>query len=171
MKIIISSLQDVPTIVRMAKPSHVITLLGPDSMIATPKDIRAERHLKVSVNDIAEPTEGLIHPTAEMVEQILNFGRTWEPLDPMLVHCWAGISRSSATAFILACERAPDTPELTIAQALRKASSAATPNPLMVRLADDLLGREGRMVEAVFAIGEGAYIHPNPPYELAVRYP
>lgn len=171
MKIIISSLHDVPTVVRMARPSHVITLLGPDSMIVTPEGIRADRHLKVGVNDIAEPTEGLVHPTAEMVEQILSFGRTWEPLDPMLVHCWAGVSRSSATAFILACERAPDTPEATIAQALRKASIAATPNPLMVQLADDLLGRRGRMADAISAIGDGDYTRPNPPYELAVRYP
>jgi predicted protein tyrosine phosphatase len=170
MKLIISSLEDVPVVVRMAKPSHLISLLDPASMIRTPKGIHAGRHLKVGVNDIWEPAEGLIHPTADMVEQILRFGRTWEPHDPMLVHCWAGVSRSSATAFILACERCPDTPEQTIAQTLRQASRAATPNPLMVRLADDMLGRGGRMVDAVRAIGTGHYIHPNPPYELAVRF-
>jgi predicted protein tyrosine phosphatase len=39
---------------------------------------------------------------------------------------------------------------------LRAASPHATPNRLIVRLADDLLGRKGRMVEAVTAIGRGA---------------
>lgn len=171
MKIIISSLADMPTIVRRARPSHMISLLDPASMVDTPRGLRPERHLKVGVNDIWEATEGLIHPTAQVVEDILEFGRTWQPLDPMLVHCWAGISRSSATGFILACERSPDTPERTIAEHLRKASVAATPNPLMVELADDMLGRGGRMVDAVRAIGQGTLLFPNPHYELPVRFP
>lgn len=171
MKLIISSLADMPTVVRVARPSHMISLLDPDSMVDTPRGLAAERHLKVGINDIWEPADGLIHPTAETVEAILKFGRTWEPLDPMLVHCWAGISRSSATAFILACERSPEASERTIAEHLRRASSVATPNPLMVELADDLLGRRGRMVDAIRAIGVGNFLHPNPPYELAVRFP
>ncbi len=169
MKLIISSLADMPTIVRVARPSHVISLLDPDTMVSTPKGFPADRHLKVGVNDIWEPAEGLVHPSADTVEEILKFGRTWEPYDPMLVHCWAGISRSSATAFILACERLPDVDEMTLAMRLRRASSAATPNPLMIELADDMLGRGGRMVDAVRAIGPGDYAYPNPPYELVVR--
>ena len=171
MKLIISSLADMPTIVRMAKPSHLISLLDPNAMVDTPEGLHAERHLKVGVNDIWEPAEGLVCPTADVVGQILTFGRTWEPLDPMLVHCWAGVSRSSATAFMLACERAPETSEHVIAERLRQASSVATPNELMVRLADDILGRRGRMVDAVRAIGIGSYAYPNPPYELPVRFP
>jgi len=170
MKIIISSLEDVPHAIARHRPSHMITLLDPDSMIPTPRGIHPERHLKVGVNDIAEAAEGLVHPTAEVVEDILRFGRGWEPVDPMLVHCWAGISRSSATAFILACERNPETPETLIAEQLRKASRAATPNALMVRLADDMLGRQGRMVDAVRGIGIGDWLQANPPYGLAVRF-
>lgn len=168
MKFIISSLADVPTVVRTQRPSHVISLLDPDSMIETPRGVAA--HLKVGVNDIAEPMEGLICPTAEVVEDILTFGRAWEPSSPMLVHCWAGISRSSATAFILACERCPDTDERVVAEQLRRASRAATPNSLMVQLADDMLGRRGRMVDAVRAIGIGDWLDANPPYELPVRF-
>lgn len=171
MKLIISSLADVKTVVKIARPSHVISLLDPESMIKTPKGIAPGRHLKVGVNDIWEPAEGLVQPSPETVRQILEFGRSWLPLDPMLVHCWAGISRSSATAFILACERCPETDERTIAEHLRRASVAATPNPLMVALADDMLGRSGRMVDAIRAIGIGRYTYPNPPYELAVRFP
>lgn len=169
MRIIISSRADVDAVVRTARPSHLISLLDPESMIETPEGVA--HHLKVGVNDIPEPIEGLIHPTAEVVEDILRFGREWEPADPMLVHCWAGISRSSATAFILACERNPDASERDIAWRLRKASRAATPNTLMVQLADDMLGRGGRMVNAVRQIGIGDWLHRNPPYELPVRFP
>ncbi|HEX6866111.1 MAG TPA: hypothetical protein VF122_02655 [Caulobacteraceae bacterium] len=170
MKLIISSLADAHTVIRVAKPSHVITLLGHDSIDDAPKFGSAERHLKMLVHDICEPCEGLIHPTEAMVEKVLTFGRGWTGETPMLVHCWAGVSRSSAAAFMLACERCPETDEQVIAQRLRKASRAATPNELMVRLADDLLGRGGRMVDAVRAIGVGDYMHPNPPYELPTRF-
>lgn len=169
MKLIISSLADMPTIVRVARPSHIISLLDPETMVATPRGHAPERHLRVGVNDIAEPAEGLVCPTADTVEQILTFGRTWRPLEPMLIHCWAGVSRSSATAFILACEQLPDTEETIIAERLRRASRAATPNPLMIQLADDMLGRGGRMADAVRGMGQGEYTHPNPPYELVVR--
>lgn len=170
MKLIISSLADAPTVVRVAKPSHLITLLGHDSIDDAPKFADAQRHLKVLVHDINEPGEGLIHPTEAMIEDILAFGRTWNGEAPMLVHCWAGVSRSSAAAFMLACARCPETDEQAIAQRLRKVSRAATPNALMVALADDLLCRGGRMVDAVRAIGVGDYMHPNPPYELPARF-
>ena len=170
MKLIISSLADAPTVIRVARPSHVITLLGHDSIDDAPKLEAADRHLKVLVNDICGPSDGLIHPTEAMVESVLTFGRGWSGEAPMLVHCWAGVSRSSAAAFMLACERCPGVDEAVIARRLRQVSRAATPNELMVALADDMLGRGGRMVDAVRAIGVGDYIHPNPPYELPARF-
>lgn len=171
MKLIVSSLADVPVILRMRRPSHMISLLDPDSMIPTPRELHPARHLRVGVNDIAEACEGLVCPTPKVVEDILAFGRGWNISAPMLIHCWAGISRSTATAFILACERNPEAREADIAQAIRAASSAATPNRLMTALADDLLGRGGRMVDAIGAIGAGEYRWPNPPFELSVRFP
>ena len=66
----------------------------------------------------------------------------------LLIHCWAGISRSSAAAYAIACDRNPGF-ERDIAIELRRRSPSATPNRLMVRLADDLLQRDGRMVEAI----------------------
>lgn len=170
MKLIVSSLADVPVIVRMRQPSHLISLLDPESMIPTPREIHPRRHLRLGINDIAEAAEGLIAPTPEVVKHIVEFGRDWDVSAPMLVHCWAGISRSTATAFILACERCPQTPEATIAEALRGASAAASPNPLMVQFADDLLGRGGRMVDAVRAIGPGRYSWPNPAFALPLDY-
>jgi predicted protein tyrosine phosphatase len=88
----------------------------------------------------------------------------------MLVHCWAGVSRSTASAFIVACDRNPDADETAIAAALRKAGPGATPNPLIVRLADDVMGRGGRMVDAVQGIGKGVYVYPGAPFEMPSRY-
>ena len=73
----------------------------------------------------------------------------------MVVHCWAGISRSTAAAFISLCAINPDAPEELIAQRLREASPTAYPNRLMVRLADEALARRGRMIKAIERIGRG----------------
>lgn len=74
----------------------------------------------------------------------------------MLIHCFAGISRSTAAAYILACHFGAPGQEDSIANTLRRASPAATPNNLMVALADDLLNRDGRMIAAIRSIGRGA---------------
>lgn len=73
----------------------------------------------------------------------------------MLVHCWAGVSRSMAATFIVLCDRLGPGRELQIARALRRRAPHADPNRLFVRFADKLLGRFGRMIEAVDAIGRG----------------
>jgi predicted protein tyrosine phosphatase len=71
----------------------------------------------------------------------------------MLIHCYAGISRSTAAAFIALCALNPDQPEELIASDLRRSSDTASPNLRFVLLADSVLGRGGRMVEAVKGMG------------------
>lgn len=154
MTLIVCGLADVEPLVAARRPSHLITLLDPATMIETPAGVTPERHLRLGVNDIVEPMEEMIAPDATVVGQILAFGRTWDEADPMLIHCWAGISRSTATAFVLACERSPRVEERTIARALRQAAPHASPNRRIVALADALMGRRGRMVEAVEAMGD-----------------
>ena len=129
-----------------------------------------ERHLRLAVDDISEPAAGLTAPEEHHVIRILDFGRGWDETDPLLVHCWAGISRSTATAFILACERNPHAPERDIALRLRRASATASPNRRLVALADDLLGRRGRMVDAVDAIGLHAFGYEGQPFDIPARY-
>ena len=74
----------------------------------------------------------------------------------MLIHCWAGISRSTATAFAALCILRPDEDEMSLALDLRAASASATPNRLITTKMDKVLGREGRMLRAVESIGRGA---------------
>jgi predicted protein tyrosine phosphatase len=85
----------------------------------------------------------------------------------MVVHCWAGISRSTAAAFISLCTINPDAPEELIARRLREASPTAYPNRLMVRLADEALSRRGRMIAAVERIGRGEPASEAIPFSLA----
>lgn len=169
-KIIVSPLRLVPQIVANRSPSHLITLLDPDELIETPAGIEPENHLKLGINDIAEPIDGMTLATEDTVRHLLEFGRGWDAAAPLLVHCWAGISRSSASAFILACDRSPDADEAAIARALRAASPYAAPNRRLVALADDLMVRGGRMVDAVEAMGPYQITYENIPFEFSHRH-
>ncbi len=170
MTLIVSPLRDAPTVIKWKKPSHVITLLEEGLMSQAPRALYPDRHLKLAVHDIWEQAAGETIPDDGLVRKLLDFSRTWDGRDPMLVHCWAGVSRSTASAFIVACDRNPDADETAIAAALRKAGPGATPNPLIVRLADDVMGRGGRMVDAVQGIGKGVYVYPGAPFEMPSRY-
>lgn len=170
MTLIVCGLAEVPAIIAARAPSHMITLLDSASMIETPAALPAERHLRLSVNDIAEPMEGLILPSADLVHQLLAFGRGWDASAPMIVHCWAGISRSSASAFILACDRNPQADERLIALRMRRAAKHAYPNRRIVALADDILGRRGRMVDAVEAMGDYEYSGYGVPFDFSAAH-
>ena len=170
MTLIVCGLAEVPAIIAARTPSHMVTLLDSASMIETPRGLPAERHLRLSVNDIAEPMDGLILPSADLVHQLLAFGRAWDARAPMIVHCWAGISRSSASAFVLACDRNPEVDERAIALRMRAAAKHAYPNRRIVALADDILGRHGRMVDAVEAMGDYEYSGHGVPFDFAAEH-
>jgi predicted protein tyrosine phosphatase len=86
----------------------------------------------------------------------------------MLIHCWAGISRSTAAAFTAMCLFRPDEDESELARELRLSSPSATPNRLIVSFTDQILGRGGRMVQAVESIGRGAEAFEGTPFRVRV---
>jgi predicted protein tyrosine phosphatase len=153
-KILVAPLSAVPDCIEQYGPSHLVTLLGADYMIDTPDGVDATRHLKLAMDDIVDAGAGF-PPNERHVGRLLAFGKDWDAQAPMLIHCWAGISRSMAATFTLLCERSEPGRELEIARAIRARAPHADPNRLFVRLADDMLGRSGRMVDAIEAIGRG----------------
>lgn len=148
------------------RASHVVSLMGAGAEVPR---VAAERHLFIGVSDIVEPLDGHVLAGAEHMEQLLAFVRAWGRESPLLFHCWAGISRSTAGAYIAACALAPERDEASIALALREASPSATPNARFVALADDILGRRGRMVEAIRSIGRGAEAMEGTPFMLQLN--
>lgn len=166
---IVCGLSEAERLIAERTPSHVVTLLDPLSLSQAPRGVPAERHLRLGVNDICEPAEGLVLPDERAVASLLAFGRTWDGGAPILIHCWAGVSRSTASAFVLACERSPGADERRIARALREAAPHAYPNRRIVALADDMLGRRGRMVDAVDAMGDFDHTLACP-FDFPVRH-
>jgi len=170
MVLVVTPLRLLPEVIADRAPSHIITLLSPEELIETPAGFDPERHLRIGVHDISIPQAGLVAPDAALVERVLAFAQDWDERAPMVVHCWAGISRSTASAFAIACERNPHTDELKIALSMRRASPTALPNRRIVALADDILDRRGRMLEAVEAMGGNGFAAEGVPFDLAARH-
>ena len=146
--------------------SHLITLINLSTPVERPATISAENHLFVGINDIVAPADGLVLADDDHVASLIDFVERWDQTRPLVVHCYAGISRSTAAAFIALCVARPERNERTIAQALRNASPVATPNARLVAIADRLLGREGRMIAAIAEIGPGETAMENVPFML-----
>ncbi|KQP41117.1 protein tyrosine phosphatase [Methylobacterium sp. Leaf104] len=147
--------------------THLMTLMKVGTAIARPEGIAEGRHCVVEVSDIVAPMDGHVTPGEVHVAQILDFARAWDQARPLLIHCYAGISRSTAAAYIAACALAPERNEAEIARSLRLAAPSATPNALFVAIADRLLERDGRMVAAIAEIGRGAEAFEGEPFRLA----
>jgi predicted protein tyrosine phosphatase len=145
----------------------VLTLINASTTVERPPSVEAGRHLFIGVSDIVDPLDGHILPATDHVEELLAFARAWPREKPLVIHCYAGISRSTAAAFIIACALSPDRDEAEIARALRQSSRSATPNRRLVQVADDILGRNGRMVAAVDRIGRGVDALEGEPFRLA----
>lgn len=148
----------VPDEARRLLPSALVTLLSPSgAMPERPGHLEPGRHLTRLFHDISTESEGLQAPRAEDVAAVIAFGRAWDRRSPILIHCFAGISRSTAAAYIIAADLHPSVLESVLAQRLRAASPSATPNMLMIKHADQQLGREGRMITAIADIGMGEF--------------
>jgi len=145
---------------------HVVSLIGDEATLERPLAIEPENHLWLRLHDISAPLDGYIVPDEEHVANLFSFVRRWDRHTPLVVHCYAGISRSTASAFASVCALNPHRDEASIAQALRRASPTATPNIRIVSLADRLLGRQGRMVAAIETIGRGTLAIEGTPFRL-----
>ena len=164
-------LSAVPRTVERSNASHLLTLLQDDIMVETPQLVRPEQHLRLHIHDIAEPLVGYTAPAHEHVARLIDFALAWGGQGPMVVHCWAGISRSTAAAYTALCAINPHASEELIARRLREASPTAFPNRLIVRLADTALGRNGRMIRAVESIGRGLVASEAVPFSLPADHP
>ena len=159
MRLIVCALDEVAEAVRASAPDRVVSLLAP----AQPAPLIADRpHLRLALNDITVEAPGLTLAGLEVVKALLDFALAAPRPARLLLHCHFGVSRSPAAALVVACAVRPDVSEQVLARRLRAASPQATPNPRLVRLGDEHLGRRGRLVQAAAAIGRGAdYVGPE----------
>lgn len=164
--IIVCGLNAAQSQIDLHSAKSVISILGPETPHRDFVGIERAQHLRLTFNDINAHTEGLISPQASDALRLVEFIRNWKQVEPLLIHCWAGISRSTASAFTALCVLRPDVNELELAQELRTASPSATPNHMITQQVDLILGRDGRMLKAVESIGRGANAFEGKPFVL-----
>lgn len=164
--ILVTPLSAVADVLRTYQPSHMISLLSPDYLHMAPEALPPDNHLRLGLHDIPAPADGKIVADEVHIAALLGFSRRWDGTRPLLVHCWAGVSRSMASAYAILCDRGHRGDETRLAAEIRSRAPHAQPNRLIVRLADTLLKRGGKMVEAVEAMGPGTFVEEGTPVEF-----
>jgi len=165
----VCSLARVDATVESTGARHVVTLLRDVHLVSRPNGIALDNHLVLAMDDIRMPLEGYSAPADEHVTELVKFLRGWDRRAPMVMHCYAGISRSTAGAYVAVCTLNPHRDEAAIAEELRRASPTASPNIRIVEIADRLLGRQGRMIRAIEAIGRGIEAYEGHPFRLELE--
>ncbi|HYZ40298.1 MAG TPA: protein-tyrosine-phosphatase, partial [Stellaceae bacterium] len=101
-----------------------------------------------------EPQPDQLAPTRQDVERLLVFGRevSETPEAHLLVHCRAGVSRSTAAAALILMQAHPEWPASAALDAVAAIRPRAWPNLLILELGDALLGRNGEIAAAAGAI-------------------
>ena len=135
--------------------THVLSILDP----AWPDPPAFERYdahhrMVLRFHDVIEPGPGLIMPEVEHVEAVLGFiddllaEERRHQDGHVLIHCHAGISRSTAAMAMLLAKTYPDLDEGALMERLFAIRAKAWPNSRMIGFADEILGRGGRLSEA-----------------------
>lgn len=101
-------------------------------------------------NDVTDP-EASYPPAREDVAEVLRWTKDLKAGDRLLVHCSAGVSRSTALVFSILCQHWGEGFEIECFVELMALRPIAVPNPLLVAFADELLQRGGQMQKAIIA--------------------
>lgn len=162
MTIYISSLADMPRLVRKLGIRDLISIIQPDAQPPTPPEIEPARHYRCAVHDIVKSNTGEVLAERSHIADLIAFLRTWDGQAPLLIHCLAGVSRSTAAGLIAHVLQTGEPQKSAVA--LRRASPYAWPNRRIVALADSILGFDGELIEAREAMGPAVW-ETDPDYE------
>ena len=165
----VCGLRHVPETIACTGARHLVSVINAEFLPDTPSAIRRDRHLKLDMHDITEAQPGMLLPASQHVTELLDFVESWDRQAPILIHCFAGISRSTAAAFIALCALNPHLDEDRIARALRRSSDTAVPNRLFITLADEVLRRDGRMGAALNRMAPHRVAMECVPFAIEVR--
>jgi len=151
-QIFVCGLYEMAEHVERLRPGRLVSLLPKEEQPPTPPEIEADDHLRVPICDVDAPGAGPFAPERHHIVALVAFLRATPPEISILIHCLAGVRRSTAAALIALVLEAPER-EREAALCLRAAAPFADPNRLMIDLADDVLGCKGKLVAARKAMG------------------
>jgi len=168
-RIIVAPVTHVDQIAREHDPAYIVSLIGAEFMPPTPTGYDPARHIKLDMHDIDSAMDGMILPGEAHARRVIEIAQGWDQQKPLLVHCWAGVSRSGAAALITLATLNPGR-EVEAGQHIRACSPWAQPNPALVEEADKLLGTRGRLVNAAYKMGPGKIDLHGQPYHVPLSF-
>ena len=135
--------------------SHVLSILDPDWPVPEAFGAFGEHaKLELRFHDIIEADHAdMIAPRQQHVADILAFGRALSAEQGagahLLVHCHAGVSRSTASIALILAQALPGVPADRIFDEVLSIRPQASPNLRILELGDAQLNRRGELVAAV----------------------
>jgi predicted protein tyrosine phosphatase len=133
--------------------TRILSFLDPDLLEIDVFDGFGQHEREIfRFHDIIAPEPGYVLPTMGDMQRILDIGQKLmadEAKHHLLVHCHQGVSRSTAVVTSLLAQAHPELEEDLLFARLREYRMKAWPNSLMIQYADELLGKEGRLLEAL----------------------
>lgn len=155
MSIYITSLANMPNLIRRFDIEYLVSIVDADGQPPTPTEISSSRHHRCVVDDIVETQPGKIVPRTEHIRDLIEFLDAWDSESSLLIHCMGGVSRSTAAALIAHTLKTSDPKQS--ATALRLAAPYAWPNQRIVSLADSILGLNGKLILAHEEMGPASW--------------
>ena len=131
--------------------THVLSIVAPDDPDPPAfQTFPPHRRLSLRFHDIIDAVPQRLPPSRGDVELLLAFGReaAAAPAPHLLVHCHAGVSRSTASAALILAQAYPERPAADVLDAIAMLRPRAWPNLRILELGDELLGRNGEIVAA-----------------------
>ena len=147
MKIFVCSRSEVSRKTSKLGATHVLSLLDPGKRPFLHPKTNKQHWLLLHFEDNLDEHERN-SPTRDHVKQILAWGKTLPNDATVLVHCEAGVSRSTAAALALLVQRFGREHIDWCVEKLLEVRPTACPNPLITRWADELLGCDGQLFAA-----------------------
>ena len=165
MPIYVTSLAAMPNLVKRFDVHDLVSVVATHEQPPTPPEILPARHHRCTVDDIVESRPGQTVPQSNDIAELIEFLHSWDTDTGLLIHCMAGVSRSTAVALIAHVLNTND-PSGSV-MALFKAAPYAWPNRRIVSLADSLLELNGQLTLALAEMGpanwqsESDYVVPR----------
>lgn len=156
--IVISPYDGIKTALDRYSPTSVISILDQGEQPPEMTGIAPNQHLKLSLSMASAEMTAPACPQQEdeRIRRLISFAGKVDWTHALLIHCRLGLSRSPGAAFIIQCALSPDRDEALFAEELRIYSERVEPSLMMVAKADEMLGRDGRMIDAIDNIGIGS---------------
>jgi predicted protein tyrosine phosphatase len=141
MELKISGLNEAKVLMLTDWPTKIISLVEEDLIF------QGDHHLHVRFDDIAKPITGRVHPTEDHLRQILEFADSFTDDDRVLVHCHAGISRSTAVAIAVLIHHGWSYDAAY--QHVENVRPILLPNKLIIKYVDERFALGGKLIELV----------------------